>query len=387
MLKQWRERYALRGVNGNIFFRFLGYFLGTFAPFSPKVFGGTILGKHLEITRVEKPTNVLDFCQLTKYTTRNSPVVLEKKNIAINPFVILGGVRYLALDDINKSLRCSVLSDNGKGSVIITKGGATVQLTAGQDYIHYQSTKIYLLHGLKFGFRGVLVSYDDYLKVLVPLLAINLITEKTPALKTIVLDPGHGGKDPGAINTRLNISEKVLTLSLAMSLKSKLNEKGYTIILTRDSDRFVELRDRPTKARNMDLFVSLHINSATNSSAQGIEIFTLRRGKFFSGNAFDPWNLIAAYSVLSVLVEATGFTNRGIKMAEFAVLKPLTCPGILVELGFISNDAEARKLTDANSQKKIIQGLVDGIVKYGENLKKMSKGLRPLDFRKESRIP
>jgi N-acetylmuramoyl-L-alanine amidase len=101
-----------------------------------------------------------------------------------------------------------------------------------------------------------------------------------------------------------------------------------------------------------------------------MEIFTLKRAKNFSGNIFDPWNLIAAYSILSTLGEATCFTNRGIKMAEFAVLKPLACPGILVELGFISNDAEAEKTAHQNFQTKIVKGLVDGVAKYMKNLKK-----------------
>jgi N-acetylmuramoyl-L-alanine amidase len=260
--------------------------------------------------------------------------------------------------------------NNGKGFAKITKGGATVQFTAGQDCIIYQTSKIYLLHGLKFGLGGILVSYDDYLKILVPLLAMNLITEKTPALKTIVLDPGHGGKDPGAINTRLNFLEKILALQIAILLKAELIKRGYAVTLTRETDSFIELKDRPAKAKNADLFVSLHLNSATNLSAQGVEVFTIRRTKNFSGNAFDPWNLIAAYSVVSAFEKMTNFSNRGIKMAEFAVLKSLLCPGILVELGFISNDAEAKKLADSAFQKKIVQGLADGIVKYGENLKK-----------------
>jgi N-acetylmuramoyl-L-alanine amidase len=281
-----------------------------------------------------------------------------------------GGVRYLALDDIVKSLKCSIVSDNGKGSVKITKGGATVQLTAGQNYILYQTSKIYLSHEFNFASKSICVSHEDYLKVLVSLLAINLISEKTSALKTIVLDPGHGGKDPGATNGRLNLFEKTLALQIATLLKAELVKRGYVVVLTRESDIFIELKDRPAKAKNADLFVSIHLNSATNSSAQGTEIYTLERNKNLPGNAFDSCNLIAAYSILSAFEKATNSINRGIKMAKFAVLKSLACPGVLVEVGFINNDVEAKKLVDVDFQKKIVQGLVDGIVKYGENLKK-----------------
>ncbi|MDR1591230.1 MAG: N-acetylmuramoyl-L-alanine amidase [Puniceicoccales bacterium] len=317
-----------------------------------------------------KLVDILKIGKLKTCGDESSSIISPQKGITPSPFLTFAGIRYLSLSDIVKSLKCSIVLNNSNGFAKITKGGATVQLTAGQSYILYQTSKIYLSHELKFNLGNILVSYDDYLKVLVPLLAINLIAEKTPVLKTIVLDPGHGGKDPGAINARLNFSEKMLVLQMAMLLKAELVKRGYAVILTRETDSFVELKDRPTKAGRADLFVSLHLNSATNSSAQGVEIFTLRRTKNFSGNTFNPWNLMAAYSVLSAFEKTTNFSNRGVKMAEFVVLKSLPCPGILVELGFISNDAEAKKLADAAFQRKIIQGLADGIVKYGENLKK-----------------
>ncbi|MDR1906659.1 MAG: N-acetylmuramoyl-L-alanine amidase [Puniceicoccales bacterium] len=342
--------------------------------FCPEVFGKVSEKVSFEsvfgLAKFESLARILNSSKLVKNISGSDPIVPAGKSISTDPFVMVAGIRYLTLNDIVKSLKCSVLSDNGKGFAKITKGGATVQLTAGQDCILYQTSKIYLLHRLKLNLKDILVSYDDYLKVLVPLLAINLIPGKAPALKTIVLDPGHGGKDPGAINAYLNLSEKTLALQIATSLKAELIKRGYVVTLTRETDTFVELVNRPAKAKDADLFMSLHLNSATNTSAQGVEIFTLKRAKNFSGNTFDSWNLIAAYSVLSAFGKTTSFTNRGIKMAEFAVLKSLACPGILVELGFISNDVEAKKLLDINFQKKIIQGLADGVVKYGENLKK-----------------
>ncbi|MDR0740459.1 MAG: N-acetylmuramoyl-L-alanine amidase [Puniceicoccales bacterium] len=368
MLRKWKKQRI--NLTENIFFQCLlvCYFFGELAlPFS-KVFGENIPRNALK--PLAKAENVLSLDKLTAFKVGSDLTVPVQKSISTNPFITFSGNRYLALSDIIKSLKCNVISDNGKGSVKITKGGATVQLTAGQDYILYQTPKIYLSHELKFTSKSIYVSYDDYLKVLVPLLAINLVSERTPALRTIVLDPGHGGKDPGAVNGRLNFFEKTLALQIATLLKAELIKKGYAVVLTRESDVFIDLKDRPAKAKNADLFVSIHLNSATNLSAQGTEIYILKQGKNFCGNAFDPWNLIAAYSILSTFEKATNFTNRGIKMAEFAVLKSLACPGILVEVGFISNDAEAKKLVDVNFQKKVIQGLADGIVQYGENLKK-----------------
>jgi N-acetylmuramoyl-L-alanine amidase len=350
---------------GNILFSFLFIFY----LFLHILWGGIDLGNRVHLFNPSGVVrNIAGSTVLQEKVSSADLAILQKKTFSAD--LTIAGVRYLPLDDIVKSLKCSILSNNGKGLVKITKGGATMQLTAGQDFILYQGVKIYLLHSLKLRLKDVLVSYEDYLKVLVSLLSVNLIPEKAPALKTIVLDPGHGGKDSGAVNARLNLYEKTLTLQIAQKLKGELVKRGYVVTLTRETDTFVELGDRPAKAKNAGLFVSLHANSATNASASGVEIFTLKRAEKFPGNAFDPWNSIAAYLVLSSLGKATNFTDRGVKMAEFVVLKLLSCPGILVELGFISNDVEAKKLMDAVFQAKIVEGLVDGIVRYGENLKK-----------------
>jgi N-acetylmuramoyl-L-alanine amidase len=389
MLKKWKRQCLLRNPTENIFSQcsLVYYFFGALALLSPKIFGENIPGRALVSARTARAKNVLGLDKPLTGKVGSDPIVPAPKSVipasksvstivptpksvSTNPFVTFAGIRYLALGDVAKSLKCSIVSDNGKGSAKITKGGATVQLTAGQNRILYQTSKIYLSHELRLDGKSIYVSYDDYLNVLVSLLASNLIPGKPPTLKTVVLDPGHGGKDPGAINGRLNFSEKTLALQIAILLKEELGKRGYVVILTRESDIFIDLKDRPTKAKNADLFVSIHLNSATNSSAQGVEIYTLKRGENFLGNAFDFWNLIAAYSMLSTFEKTTGFTNRGIKMAEFAVLKPLPCPGVLVEVGFVSNDGEARNLADVDFQKKIVQGLADGIAQYGENLKK-----------------
>jgi N-acetylmuramoyl-L-alanine amidase len=282
----------------------------------------------------------------------------------------VGGVKYKTLEEIAKLLAANVLLGAKKEQATLNKGPANVQFASGNDFIIYQQSKIFLAQKIIFSKGKLHISDDDYRHVLVPLLAINLIPGKKPPLKAIVIDPGHGGKDPGATNVRLGLSEKTLVLQMAQQLQVELVKKGYAVTLTRNGDTFIELRDRPLKAKNVDLFVSLHLNSATNHSAQGVEVFTLKRGKNFPGNACDPWNLIAGYSFLSALVPVTGFDNRGLKTAEFAVLKSLSVPGVLVEIGFMSNDGEAKKLADPPFQKKIVQGLVDGIEKYAANLSK-----------------
>ncbi|MDR1435112.1 MAG: N-acetylmuramoyl-L-alanine amidase [Puniceicoccales bacterium] len=283
---------------------------------------------------------------------------------------MIAGNRYLTLDEISKSLQLKTLLDSKKGQIILTKGGAQIQFSSGQDYITYQQSKIFLAHSILFQGNDLLVSYGDYLNVLVPLLAINLVSKKKPSLKTIAIDAGHGGKDSGATNSNLHIFEKDITLQIAKLLKTELLREKFLVIETRATDIFIELKDRPFKAKNADFFISIHGNASANKSAHGVEVFTLKRSENATGNAFDPWNLIAGYCVLSKLAAVTKFENRGLKMEKFAVLKSLTIPGILVEIGFITNDAEGKKLADPLFQKQIVQGLVDGIKNYSKNLSK-----------------
>ena len=272
-------------------------------------------------------------------------------------------VRYLAIPEISKSLNLQVTSNTQK-KVVAKKGGATVTLLAGKDYLTYQNSNLFLRHPIKNDKGEILLSYDDYFEILVPLLALNLVEKKTTIPKTITIDPGHGGKDAGASNTRLNLKEKDVTLSVAQKLKAELIKKGYNVKLTREKDEQKELKDRPLIAKGSDLFISIHANSASSNQASGTEVYTLKRGSSFLGNAQDSWNLIAGYSILSALDTSAELINRGVKMAEFAVLKSLNCPGVLIELGFINNDTEAKKLADPQFQNKFVQGIIAGIEKY-----------------------
>lgn len=277
-------------------------------------------------------------------------------------------IRYLKLSEIKCSLKFSTRPLAG-GGMLAEKQGVTIKIFPNKDTITYQQSDIFLQNSTKKQGSEILVSYADYLNILVPLLAVNLVTQKAPKVQTIILDPGHGGKDPGAENSLLHLQEKTLTLTLAQQLKTELQKKGYKVELTRDGDRFLELKERSTYSKNGQLFISIHLNSATNKQALGAEIYTLKRGQNFSGNKFDAWNLIAAYTLLSTHTEKMNLKNRGVKCSNFGVLKDLNCPGVLLEVGFVSNNDEAKKFTDAASQKNFVQGFVEGIEKYSNIVK------------------
>lgn len=172
----------------------------------------------------------------------------------------------------------------------------------------------------------------------------------------IMIDAGHGGKDPGAIGQK-GTKEKDITLKIAITVAALLQQAGIMTKLTRTSDVFVDLDDRAkiANAFGANLFVSIHCNSATDRSANGIETYCYK----FGGDGEK-----LAKAVQKELIAATGLRDRSVKAANFAVLRETAMPAILVELCFISNPAEEALLNNPSFQAKCARAIVDGILKY-----------------------
>tara|TARA_R110001583_G_scaffold29944_2_gene104061 strand:+ start:82 stop:705 length:624 start_codon:yes stop_codon:yes gene_type:complete len=168
--------------------------------------------------------------------------------------------------------------------------------------------------------------------------------QETDAQKRIVIDVGHGGKDAGAIGIN-GIQEKDVVLSIANEILRLNNDldKPLDIYLTRYSDTLISLSDRTklAKALNTDLFISLHCNHYDNPDARGIEVYISRKQEKFSKES-----VFAGYKIERALCEAIGYESRGVKFANFQVLRETAdyCPAILIELGFLSNVDEAQYL-------------------------------------------
>ena len=165
----------------------------------------------------------------------------------------------------------------------------------------------------------------------------NLSTTPPVPVRTIVLDPGHGGTDPGAVNgSRL---EKNDNLRMALAVQNNLQKQGQRIIMTRSTDINVSLDERSaiSNRNNADIFVSLHRNSFTSPTANGVETLVQ------TGSA--PINTTNAQNVQNEIVSVGVQSNRGVRQGNFAVLRNTQAPSMLVELGFISN-AEDNRLFD-----------------------------------------
>jgi N-acetylmuramoyl-L-alanine amidase len=199
---------------------------------------------------------------------------------------------------------------------------------------------------------------------------------------TLVLDPGHGGKDTGAIGAN-GICEKKINLDIARRVAKRLKSSDLTIRFTRKRDSTLTLDDRTTRAREWgaDMFVSIHLNSAKNTNASGVEVYTLTAPGYSStsgesstdscpGNVHDGASLLLASNIQTQMMSRVdGAISRGIKHARFDVLASAPCPAILIECGFVSNSADMEKLRHEEYLDSVADGIAQGILAYVDAVK------------------
>ena len=174
----------------------------------------------------------------------------------------------------------------------------------------------------------------------------------------VFIDPGHGGVDNGAVQN--GVLEDEINLQISKKIEAKLKAKGVEVKMSRYDDTYLSLTDRTYMANKegSDVFVSIHQNSATNSSAKGIETY-------YYSTRQDSKEL--ATDIQNDLIQATNATDRGVKTANYAVIKTASMSSSLVECGFISNPTEAQNLSSSSYQDKVAEGIVNGIMDYLNN--------------------
>ena len=172
----------------------------------------------------------------------------------------------------------------------------------------------------------------------------------------IVLDAGHGGKDPGA-NIDDSI-EKEITLEIAMMTQEILENTGYKVAMTRTDDTFVELTERPVFAnkKKSQVFVSIHCNSSEDGSGKGIETYYTEQ----EGTSSES----LANEIQNAVIEHTSADNREVKTANYTVLVRSNMPTALVEVGFLTNSSERELLQTEEYQKNLAEGIAEGILNY-----------------------
>ncbi|MFJ7920527.1 N-acetylmuramoyl-L-alanine amidase [Lysinibacillus fusiformis] len=177
--------------------------------------------------------------------------------------------------------------------------------------------------------------------------------------RVIILDPGHGGKDPGTVKG--SVSEKSITLKVSTQVKQLLENAGAKVYMTRTGDTYPSLQDRVdfTQANFGEIFVSVHVNSAANSSAQGTETYYA----ISTGDMYQE-DIDLATFVNNQIVNNLNMKNRGVKQEQYYVIRNMVIPSILVELGFLTNTEDHNKMTNDQYVNLFAESIYNGILQY-----------------------
>lgn len=252
----------------------------------------------------------------------------------------------------------------------------------------------------------IMIPYDGMKKIITYLYyrkykAAEFEIKRRYRIRRIVIDPGHGGKDPGAIG-KYGLKEKDVVLDVARILKTLLEKEGYRVILTRNSDRFLSLWRRTYIANraHADLFISIHANSSRDHRATGHEVYYLAEANDDYARALAAaenyplyleerediasdislratiWDLIInenreesialAHEISKALAHHSSDKVRGVKSAKFYVLKGVNMPAVLIEIGFISNPYYEKLMRTHKFKRRIAEAILRGIKEYDQ---------------------
>jgi len=270
--------------------------------------------------------------------------------------------------------------------------GVRFEFEAAQKDFYFDKLRVFLGAPALRQKDTLWITKLDVVKVVAPLYRPSDHARLLPATppKLIVIDPGHGGIDPGTQNEKLKLNEKTLTLDVSQRLAKLLEARGWEAVLVREKD--VELskdkkadllmRSELANSRKADLYLSIHFNSA-GPTVSGIETYSmapqhmLSAGAFqpdemtkvaYPGNRLDYANLLLGESLHRALISGLKSPDRGYKHARQAVLRMLDCPGALVECAYLSNDAEARRAATPEFRQAIAESLATGVQNYAAAL-------------------
>jgi N-acetylmuramoyl-L-alanine amidase len=213
--------------------------------------------------------------------------------------------------------------------------------------------------------------------------------------KTIIIDPGHGGRDVGAIGK--GIYEKTITLQISKRLRKELQKRGYRVFMTRTYDKYMSLKDRTeyANARDGDMFISIHANAAPKGKPkqnyQGVEVFHLslknsdrerKRRAYYKGKYYysvatykrmtSSWKMATSRTlakkirsqILKKVRRRYTLNDKGIRRSDFWVLLASTMPAVLIETGYLTHDKELVKLRSQRYQERFSSGIADGVDAY-----------------------
>jgi len=296
------------------------------------------------------------------------------------PRINLFGRDYVRVDDWarqqNGTVRCAVPRQEFKVSL----PSGVITFTVDSRKATVKGTAVWLSHPVAFKNGAVYVSAIDFVTAFNPIFSPPRDLANRP-IRTIVLDPGHGGRDPG--NQEGKRQEKIFTLSFAKEVSDLLTKAGFKVSLTRSTDTTVDLPVRADLARRRgaDLFLCLHFNSADGPGAAGVkgtEVYcmtpvrtssTNARGEgagagAYPGNRLDAKNMLLAFQIQKTITEKVGMEDRGVKRARFQVLREAEMPAVLIEAAFMTHSADSKRIYDPALRRPLAQAVVEGVLAY-----------------------
>lgn len=297
----------------------------------------------------------------------------------------LGGRDYLPLSQVAGFYHLKMAARGDRG-VTLQSDSRRMDFAKGSREARIDGVKHWLSFPVQYYSGQFFVSRMDLAKTIDPVMRPHRIPGLQP-VRTVVLDPGHGGHDRGAVN-RFG-AEKNFNFDVSKRVARYLRERGVRVVMTRDRDVFIPLEARPALAARLDkanpgtIFVSIHFNAAAErtSLATGFEIFTLTpRGAPNSHDSFltrrsfsaepghrqDHASQVLATSIHHAMLGRVPMFDRGVKRARFAVLRRATVPAVLVEGGFMSNPRDARLMADVEWRERLSESIALGIMEFIE---------------------
>lgn len=288
--------------------------------------------------------------------------------------------RGLGLNEVMASYGFGTPSEYGKSAVYRSRT-ATVIFEADSRRVVVNGLAVYLNRSVLKGVGNWVISPVDAVDTIgAMLLPSRALRKESCAL--VVLDPGHGGTDPGA-SGGVSREEKRFTLDIARRVRSRLRESNVRVMMTRERDQTMSLDERCWRGDRYgaNVFVSIHFNASRDRATSGVETYIVpaagypttaeaerrvvaSKSRSCPGNKHDGANAVLAQYVHKGLVAHTGALDRGVRRARFYVIRNANSPAVLVECGFLSNSREMARIDTEAHRDRIAEGIARGILTY-----------------------
>lgn len=315
------------------------------------------------------PRRILNILLLLGGLTLSTTPVMANATAWISTDI--GGISYLPLENLRSFYKLSPQQRPPRSKVQAIIGNKDIQLAFGPELreLHIGGTRCRLTHPLQSDAKGdYLISRTDMVKLIDPIMRPTYIQGRR-AVRSIILDPGHGGHDVGTQTAW--VREADCAQLVAAKLRDELMRRmpDIRILLTHEKNQHRSEQQRVDILSGIEapIFISLHLNSG-RSDIHGIETYTAAPAapgeQPRPGNVYDTANAALAYALQTALVKGTKAQDGGCRRARYSLLNSVSCPSATVELGYATHEEEGKKLATAEYQTVLAQALAEGICNY-----------------------